>query len=238
MQQRGTGLGQRDTGGSQQLTCLGQAEAQFGRAEFGQLTGQPQLMQPQWQITPRRDYRVGVRRKAGQQAGELGERFRRPQLVQIIDDQEHALVLPGQFGEHPVHHGPPVQAGGAGRRFRAACAGGPADLAEQREPELLRVLLIALHLQHRDPVRRSEMRCPGAQQRRLAAPGRRRDDRYLPRGRAVKGSEQPGPADQPGGRAGHGASLNPHALPATDPVLPPWSADTWPAYVLRIIRTR
>ena len=45
VQQRGPGLGQRDTRGVEQLACFALGEAQVGRADLGQLAGQAQLMQ-------------------------------------------------------------------------------------------------------------------------------------------------------------------------------------------------
>src|ERR1700734_830987 len=55
------------------------------------------------------------------------------------------------------------------------------DRVEHGQPELLGVLLIALHLEHGEPRPRSRTFGPRAQQRRLAASGRRRADRDLPR---------------------------------------------------------
>jgi hypothetical protein len=40
VQQRRSGLGQRDTRGVQKLACLAFGEAQIRRADLGQLTGQ------------------------------------------------------------------------------------------------------------------------------------------------------------------------------------------------------
>ena len=87
VQQRRSGLGQRDTRGIEQLACFALGEAQIGRADLGELAGQAQLMQAQPQIATRGQHRVHVRGKVRQQPGELSERFRRGQLVQIIDDQ-------------------------------------------------------------------------------------------------------------------------------------------------------
>ena len=72
------------------------------------------------------------------------------------------------------------------------------DRVEQGQPELLGVLLVALHLQHGEPARLPRTAGPGAQQRRLPAAGRSRDDRHLPRRRAIQGSDKITPVDQPG----------------------------------------
>ena len=87
VQQRRSGLGQRDTRGVEQLACFALGEAQIRRADLGQLACQAQLMQAQPKIMARGQDRVRVGGKVRQQAGELGEGLRRVQLVQIIDDQ-------------------------------------------------------------------------------------------------------------------------------------------------------
>jgi hypothetical protein len=69
---------------------------------------------------------------------------------------------------------------------------------EQGEPELLGVLLVALHLQHSERARLPGTTGPGAQQRRLPAAGRSRDNRHLPRYRAIQGSDKITSVDQPG----------------------------------------
>ena len=73
------------------------------------------------------------------------------------------------------------------------------DRVEQGQPELLGVLLVALHLQHGEPARLPGTAGPGAQQRRLPAAGRSRDDRHLPRCRAVEAGDEIVAGDQPGG---------------------------------------
>ena len=70
------------------LACLALGEAQIFRADLGELAGQAQLMQPEPQVAARGQHRVRVRRKVGQQPGELGQGVPRMQLVQIVDDQD------------------------------------------------------------------------------------------------------------------------------------------------------
>jgi hypothetical protein len=60
-----------------------------------------------------------------------------------------------------------------------------------------------LHLQHRETVPLPRTVSPGAQQARLPAAGRSRDDRHLPRHRAIQGSEKTAPVDQPGSCVSH-----------------------------------
>ena len=70
--------------------------------------------------------------------------------------------------------------------------------AEQGKPELLSVVLVALHLQHGEPMSLTRTVGPRAQQRRLPTAGGSRDDRHLPRRGAIQGSKKITPVDQPG----------------------------------------
>ena len=97
VQQRDPGFGQRDPRGVEQQAGLALGEAQIGRADLGQLARQPQLVQAQPQIMAGGQQRVGARRKVCQQPGQLGDRLRRIQLVQIVDDQRDAAPIVGQF---------------------------------------------------------------------------------------------------------------------------------------------
>jgi hypothetical protein len=109
VQQRRSGLGQRDPRGVEQLAGFALGEAQVGRADLGQLACQAQPLQAQPQIVTRGQDRVHVGGKVGQQPGELGERLRRVQLVEIVDDQDDAAVMVGELREHPVDQAPPGQ---------------------------------------------------------------------------------------------------------------------------------
>src|SRR5258708_27308418 len=88
------------------------------------------------------------------------------------------------------------------------------DRAEQGKPELLGVLLIALHLDDGEPTGLARTVCPGAQQRRLPAASGSRDDRHLPRRRAIQSGEKITPVDQPGLCSIHRQS--PAFVPAPD----------------------
>jgi hypothetical protein len=72
------------------------------------------------------------------------------------------------------------------------------DRAEQGKPELLGVLLVALHVQDGEPIVLPWTAGPCAQEARLPAAGRSGDDRHLPGRRAIQGSEKVTPLDQPG----------------------------------------
>ena len=119
--------------------------------------------------------------------------------MEIINNQRDAATSIGELRQHPVDHRRCIEVRCRCRRFRAAvCTGGVTDRVEQGKPELLGVLLVALHLQHGEPARLPRTVGPGAQQRRLPAAGRSRDDRHLPRRRAIQGSDKITPVDQPG----------------------------------------
>ena len=204
VQQRYSGVGQRDPRGPQQLAGLALGEAQVRRADLGQLARQAQLMQPQPQIVARGQDRVHVRRKVHQQPAQLSERLRRTQLVQIIDNQRDAAAGVGELRQHPVDHRRRVEVGRRRLRFRTAAAAEACRTASSSASQkLLGVLLVALHPQHGEPVPLPRTVGPGAQQRRLPAAGRSRDDRHLACRRAVQGSEKITPVDQPGSRLIH-----------------------------------
>jgi hypothetical protein len=118
--------------------------------------------------------------------------------VQIINHQCDAAVSAGEFREHPVDHRPPIEVGCRRRWFRTAGRPGRStNRAEQGQPKLLGILLIALHLHEGKPVPLTRTVGPGAQQRRLPAAGRRRDDRHPLRRRAIQSGEKITPVNQP-----------------------------------------
>src|SRR5690242_13016861 len=126
-----------------------------------------------------------------QQPGQLRERLRRCQLMEIIDDQDDTVAVLSELRAHSVDNGLLVEIGcrcqlpaSAGR------AGGPSDGPEDGEPELLGVLLVALHLHDCQSVRLTRPVRPGPQQRGLAAACGARDKRYLGLRSAIEGCEK------------------------------------------------
>src|ERR1700722_5561796 len=89
----------------------------------------------------------------------------------------------------------------AGCRCRLlAFAGRPVGLpdgGQDGEPELLRVLLVALHLDNCQPVRPTRPIRPGPQQRGLAAACGRRDKRHLRLRRTIEGCDKVSALNQP-----------------------------------------
>ena len=152
VQQRDPGRRQRDARGVEELAGFALGKAQVRRADLGELAGQAQLVQAQPHIVARGQDRVRIWGKVRQQPGQLGERLWRGQLVQVINHQRDAAASPGELGQHPASHRRRIELRCRSRRFRAAvCTGGLTDRAEQGQPELLGVVLVALHPQHGEP---------------------------------------------------------------------------------------
>src|SRR5258706_9620571 len=77
----------------------------------------------------------------------------------------------------PIDHGRTVEVRRGGRWFRAnRCGRELAYRGEQCEPEELGVVLVALHVDSRDPVLLGTSARPGLQQRCLSAAGGRGDN--------------------------------------------------------------
>jgi len=92
------------------------------------------------------------------------------------------------------------------------------DRAEQGKPELLSVVLVALHLHDSKPMRLTRPVRPRPQQRRLPTACGSRDDRHLPHHGAIQSSKKINPVDQPESCLIH--LEMPALLPAPD-ALPP-----------------
>ena len=198
MQPGDPGRRQRDAGSLQELVGLELSETQVCRPDLCKPPGETELVQPQGEITPRRQDRVHVLRELLQQPGQLLERFWRGQLVEIIDDQEGTVGMRGELRQNSLGDGRFIEVGCRGQLFAlAGSAGGLPDGAEDGEPELLGVLLIAPHLDNCQPVRLTRTICPGSQQRGLAAACGGGDKRYLRCRRAIQGREKVFALNQP-----------------------------------------
>jgi len=116
------------------------SKTQVCRANLGQLAGETELVQPEGQITPRREDRVHMLGELLQQPGQLRQRLRRGQLVQIIDDQEGAIAMVGELRQNSLANGRFIEVGCPRQLF--AVAGRDRALPEGVEdgkPELLGV---------------------------------------------------------------------------------------------------
>ncbi len=87
------------------------------------------------------------------------------QLVEIINNQRDAAVSIGELRQYPVDHRRCVEVRCRCWQFRAAAStGGMTDRIEQGQPELLGVVLVALHLHQSEPPRLARPASPCAQQ--------------------------------------------------------------------------
>jgi len=146
----------------------------------------------------RRHQRVHAGGKVRQQPGELTEGLSGVQLVQIFDDQHDVATGVGELREHPVGDRPGIEFRCRDWRLRVAGrAAQTPDRVEQGKAEVLGVLLVALHLDYGELVRPIRPVRPRAQQRRLPAAGRSRDDRDPSCRRIIQGGEKITSIDQP-----------------------------------------
>jgi hypothetical protein len=103
---------------------------------------------------------------------ELRERIRRSQLVQVVDDQHDGLGLFDEVREDPVGQLIVVETS-ARRRVRAWIdrARRTADRVEDRTPEPLCILLVAVDRHERHAARARRAVGPATQQRGLSTSG-------------------------------------------------------------------
>ena len=82
--------------------------------------------------------------------------------MEIIDDQEGAVVMRGEFRQNSLADGRFIEVGCRCQLFAfAGRARRLPDRAEDGQPELLGVLLIAPHLDDCQPVQLTRTICPG-----------------------------------------------------------------------------
>ena len=179
-------------------------------------------MQPQPHIVTRGQYRVHVRGKVHQQLGELRECCWRGQLVKIINNQRDVATSIGELRQHPVDHRRRIEVRCRCLRFRAAAAvaDGPRRAGRARTAGR-RAGRVAPTARRAGAAARTVG--PRAQQRRLPAASRSRDDRHLPGRRAIQGGEKIIPVDQPGSCWSHrqrAAFVSRASRPGTFPSLP------------------
>ena len=107
---------------------LVQREAQIGAADLGQRARQPQPMQPEPGVLPRRQHDPQRRGQRGQEALEQAERLGRAQLVQVVDDQ-HDGPLERARGRTAAVRRPPRRRRPASARSAPPARSSPAAAA-------------------------------------------------------------------------------------------------------------
>ena len=179
VQQRHGLVVERDAVRLQQLARLVEREAQVGRADLGQPVGQAQAMQTQPRILACRQRHTQPRREFAQEALEQAQRVGGPELMEVVDDQDEWLVERAQVGQQALDDGLAAERRGGAHAFDEPL---PADRIghriDHRQPEVLRVLFVALDRDPRDPA--AKPFGPGSQEDRLPAAGRRADEQHAP----------------------------------------------------------
>jgi hypothetical protein len=120
---------------------------------------------------------VGRAGEAREHPLELSQNLCGPELVQVVDHQHNGLSPAAKAGEHPIDQVVGVEPSGAAGLLAPLAGRRLAERVEHRAPEQLLPSPLVLHRHERDVMFTAAR--PGAQQRRLSAPGRRRDDRDL-----------------------------------------------------------
>ena len=96
---------ERDPRGGEQLSRLVEREAQVGCAHLGQLAGEAQAMQTELGIAACGQHDLKQARPAVEQELELGERLRRLQLLQVVEDEQHRVFQRAELGDETLDHG-------------------------------------------------------------------------------------------------------------------------------------
>ena len=109
---------------------------------------------------------------------------------------QNPVLEPAQIGQQPLDDRPAIQTGSRRQRPHQLRPGRRVpQRAEHRQPEPLRVALLALHRYPRRPLRQAALADPRAQQKRLPASRRRRQRGHAPR--PAEQPKKPGPGDNP-----------------------------------------
>ena len=162
--------GQLYPGRFEHCPCLPQGEAQVGYADLGELSRQPQPVQAQPQVMAGGEHEPQPGGRTHEQQLQLAQRLGRAQLVHVVDDQPDSLAEAADIGEQPLHDRVTVQVGRGGQRPHQLRPGrGLPQRGEHRQPEPLRVALLALDGHLRGAPSQPRLGDPRAQQERLAA---------------------------------------------------------------------
>ena len=182
-----------------------------GVADLRQSARQPQPMQPEARILARGQHHPQLRGQPGQEELEQPQRFRRAQLVQIVDHQYDRLLERVQVGQQPLDNRLAVEGRrGADPLHQPGLADRGGELVDDRQPEALRIALVTLDRHPGNPIGQPLGLEPGPQQHGLAAAGGRAcEDRPRLAGRPTAARTAAGVAParaQPAGGPGSGVA--------------------------------
>ena len=196
VQQRHGVVVERDAVRLQQLARLVEREAQVGRADLGQPVGQAQAMQTQPRILACRQRHTQPRREFAQEVLEQAQRVGGPELMEVVDDQDERLVERAQVGQQALDDGIAAERRGGAHAFdEPLSADRIGHRIDHRQPEVLRVLFVALDRDPRDAAAKAFG--PGSQEDRLPAAGRRADEQHAPWTAGGQRTEQGAAGNQP-----------------------------------------
>ena len=173
--ERGDGVvGELDPSRGKELARLVERELQIGGPYLRQLAGEAVAMQSDRRIVAGRQDHPELRRPAGEQLLELRQRVRGEQLVQVVDHEHDGLLERAQPRDEAFEDGCAIESGRRGQLLDGPMLSGSApQRIDDREPEALRVVLVALDRHERRPLAQAGGIEPRLEQDRLAAAGGR-----------------------------------------------------------------
>ncbi len=200
---------QRDPIGLQQPARLLERETQIGAADLDQIAREAQAMEGEIWVSSRRQHHAERRRDPGEEALQQPQRVGRAQLVEVVDHQYDGLLEPVEAGQQRLDDAVPAEGGGrADALDQALLVHRAGQRIDHGQPEVLRVLLVALDRHPGHGIGPGAGPHPRPQHHRLAAARRGAEQDHLAASDARKSVEERSARDQPlhGGQPlrGHG----------------------------------
>ena len=153
-------------------------------------------MQTQPRILACRQRHTQPRREFAQEVLEQAQRVGGPELMEVVDDQDEWLVERAQVGQQALGDGIAAERRGGAHAFdEPLSADRIGHRIDHRQPEVLRVLFVALDRDPGDPAAKPSG--PGSQEDRLPAAGRRADEQHAPRTDGGQRTEHGATGNQP-----------------------------------------
>ena len=170
MQQGQGGVGQRDPAAVHELSRLLVREAQLRGADLREAPRQPRAVQPERRLLASDDDQSQLRGQPGHEELEPPQRIVRAQLVQVVDHQHDRLLERVQVRQEALDDGLTLERRRGGHPLhQLVLADGAGELVDDRQPEALRIALVALNRDPGDAIGRPLGLDPGPHQHGLAA---------------------------------------------------------------------